>query len=233
MVYKPHAIRSLLVCAFLMVAAGQASAAMISIFDTGVDNSGNVLAPGNTDPHYDITVSADAGFAAPGGAIVQSNHPVWLANDAVGSPGSSWISIGPVGTTPIAAGTYTFETTFDLTGLLPGTATIDARVVTDNGLSDVELNGSSLGISGSGFNVWQPAFTINSGFQDGINTLTFIVANAGTNPNPGGLRVDIIGATADAAPVVPEPATALVAALGMAGLIACRRTRCRGLLIVS
>ena len=41
-------------------------------------------------------------------------------------------------------------------------------------------------------------FSISSGFAAGLNTLDFVVNNAGSSPNPTGLRVEISG-TANAA----------------------------------
>lgn len=216
----PYSICGLLSCAVLAVCGGWGYADVIPIFSSGVDAGGNVLAPGSVDPHYDIMVSADGRFTPPDAAIVQLNHPAWLANDPAGSPGSSWISIIPGGTTNIAAGDYEFRTQFDLTGLKPATATITARVAVDNTMTDMRLNGDLLSISRGGFNAFQSLVTIDSGFVNGVNTLDFLVNNAGTSPNPGGFRVEIMSAEAD---VIPEPAT--MALLGLGALAMIRRRR--------
>jgi len=190
-------------------------AAPITLFNTGVDGGGALLTPGDLDPHWTITTSPDGSFIAPGPAITQLNHPAWLAN----GPDSNWISVTDAGTNNVAAGTYVFETTFDLTGLVPATAQIVGQYSPDNAVSDVLINGVSTGISGGAFNVFTP-FAINSGFIAGVNTLEFLLLNGGPGANPGGLRVELSGTAA-----VPEPSSFVLAALGLLGLCVVRRRR--------
>ena len=202
----------------VMLAGQSADAAPIDIFNTGVDANGNVLSPGVADPHYQITASAQGSFITPAAALVQSNHPAWLSNDTVGATGSSWISVIATGSSNIAAGSYVFQTTFDLTGLDPSSAAITAQVAVDNTLTDIRLNGLPLAIARSGFGGFQAPFAINSGFVAGVNTLEFLALNASTSPNPGGFRMEILDAQAD---VIPEPAT--IAMLSLVGLMMRRR----------
>jgi hypothetical protein len=206
------------------VASGLQS--QFSIFDTGVDDNGAVLAPGAADPHWDITSTPGGG--AFGDAVVQQNHGNWLVNDAVGTVGgSSWISTVPQGTTNIAQGNYTFETAFNLDGFDPDTAVLVMEIAVDNSLSNVLLNGDPLGITPAGFGGFNGPFEINSGFVNGNNVLEFLMNNAGGSPNPGGLRVNFLQATASPG-VIPEPSTLLIwsllAALGI-GSAAYRRKR--------
>jgi hypothetical protein len=92
-----------------------------------------------------------------------------------------------------APGTYTFRTTFDLTGFDPTRARITGRWTSDNSGVDIVLNDTFLGISqGGNFGQFYD-FTIESGFVAGTNTLDFIVFNAGDSVNPIGLRVEMIG----------------------------------------
>ncbi|MFW6108656.1 MAG: PEP-CTERM sorting domain-containing protein, partial [bacterium] len=192
----------------------------IRISNTGVDDDGLVQAPGTADAHWLLTQSPHTTPPPPAvAATVIQNHPAWLGNDPVGAPGSSWI--GPVnpGTTNVAAGQYTYRTTFELDGaFLPETAILTLAFAVDNGVTDVLLNGQSAGIAAGGFGGFLGPYTIDSGFVAGLNTLDFVVTNAGTAPNPGGLRVEI-GGTA----LVPEPATVSLLALG--GLALLRRRR--------
>lgn len=160
------------------------------LFDTGVNASHRVLAPGSSDPHYTITsVPSGEPFTTPGPAVVQSNHSAWLANSPVGSVGSSFTSTVPVGTTSIRGGTYVTETTFDLLGYTPTTAFIHGRVAVDNNLDDVVLNGTSLGISAGGFAGWSNfEIPVGSPFLGRQNTLELVWRNAGDGA--GGLRAE-------------------------------------------
>jgi hypothetical protein len=63
---------------------------------------------------------------------------------------------------------------------------------TDDTGVDILLNGTSTGLSSAGFSSFTP-FSITNGFVTGLNTLTFKVDNAGTSPNPSGLRVEVTG----------------------------------------
>lgn len=195
------------------------SASNFDLFDTGVDANGAVQAAGTADSHWTITASPAGPF---GPATVQANHPAWLANDAAGTVGgSSWISVVPAGTTNVAQGDYVFEQTFSLNHLDPTSAVIVLDIAVDNTVTDILLNGVSQMISTGGFASFNGPFEITSGFQSGENTLSILVNNAGGSANPGGLRVQVLQATATD---VPEPATGLLALLGGIGLLKRRRT---------
>ena len=161
------------------------------VFSTGVDANGNVLAAGSVDPHYRVAETpGNPAYNQP--SIVQQNHPAWLANDPVGSRGSSFTSIVNPGTTGIPAGNYVTATTFSLAGWEASTASIAGSVAVDNSLADVRLNGASLGITAGGFTGWTDfAIPTGSSFQAGDNTIEFVWNNALPNNNPGGLRVEL------------------------------------------
>lgn len=204
------------IVALVLSLSTTAEAVPITLFNTGADGSGSLLAAGDLDPHWTITTSAEGSFSTPAPAITQLNHPAWLAN----GPNSNWISVVAAGTTPAAEGAYVYETTFDLTGLAPSSAQITGQFSVDNNVTDVLLNGASTGINGGGFSVFIP-FTINSGFIAGVNTLAFEVLNAGASANPHGLRVELSGTA-----LVPEPSTlSLVAGIGLVGLFGFQRRR--------
>jgi len=200
------------VVSLIMSLTTTVKAVPISLFNTGVDGSGALLTPGDLDPHWTITSSAEPSFITPGPAITTLDNLAWFAN----GPDSNWISAGSGG----AVGTYVYETTFDLTGLIPATATISGEFANDNNLDDLLLNGVSTGIVGGVFGGFT-AFAIGSGFIAGVNTLEFVVFNGGTLPNPHGLRVELSG-TANA---IPEPSSFLMATLGVMGLAGLRRRR--------
>ena len=159
--------------------------AVPTLFNSGVGPDGKVLPPGQPDPHYQLTQSAQSTPPPPAiQATVIQNHPAWLGNDTA----SSWI--GPVnpGTENAAAGAYVYRTTFSLDGFDPATASLRMSFAADNRINDALLNGVSLGANYAGFNAWSPDFSATTGFRAGLNTLDFLTANDDLTPNPAGFR---------------------------------------------
>jgi len=223
-------------CAFLGLAS-PANADSISVFSTGVDSSSNLLAPASVDPHYvwsygagtvgnfgdpynpatstffsapnyPTTFSANAAYVTPVSAPDAGNAGFWN----VENPHAESISFNNIG----GGGgdvPFTYETTFDLTGLDPSTASIDLTWFVDD-WGVIALNGNVLDI-GPG------TFSIDSDFVSGINTLDFVTYNGG---GPGGISVQINSADADPAPV-PEPATLVMVGLGVSALLRRRFSR--------
>jgi hypothetical protein len=195
--------------AFVAVSAAS-QAGTISIYSTGVDDSGNVLATG-PDTHYS------------GGPTTLYAHSSYFANDPVGSHGSQWL--GSETAFPDASGLGTFDYTVHFSLAEGGTHILSGLWGTDNQGLDILINGVSTGISLLGVNAGNftalHAFTttaaLSSLFQLGDNTLTFRIENDG---GPGGFRTANL--TVATTPI-PPAILLFMTALGGIGIFGYRR----------
>jgi hypothetical protein len=109
-----------------LVCSQPAAALPIKIFNTGVDDSYNILAPGMPDPHW--TVGAGQAY------VLSLMYGLWLPN----GPDSMWIGYQDDFSQPQAP--YPISQQFDLTGFDPSTAQISgAWGIDDYGV--IALNG--------------------------------------------------------------------------------------------
>ena len=205
-------LRSILVGSALVGAVASAQAAAITtLYSTGVDNAGNLLANAAVDGHYAVS---------PGGGPFVIGNPGgigWIGNTA----GSQWISAAA--DTLAGGGPFTYTTTFDLTGYDYTTALVSGDLASDN-QATIYLNGNNVGSGPFGNWTFFSAFSITSGFQAGINTLTFVVPNftsPGGNDGPTGVQVHIRSATAD----LPEPGSLALGSLALILAVAASRRR--------
>ena len=206
-------ILALLVGAALVLGATGAQADVIALHNTGVD-AGGAAQPNNSTELFYSLISAPVGAAMTLRTANSANgFPIgpWIGTNTT----SSWVGPNSDGQLNGPAGFYDYRTTFDLTGLLIGTALISGRWATDDqALSDILINGVSTGQTSNGFQDWSN-FSIASGFISGINTLDFIVNNGG---GPTGLRVEMTGSADASTGAVPEPAAWAMMLVGFGGL---------------
>jgi hypothetical protein len=216
--------------ALLMSGSAQADVFTVgnNTVNTGVDASGSPLPDGTIgDPHYslisvpggttDIRVRTSAG----GYPIVPS---VYIGDDSI----SAWIGPNNDNQLDGPIGNYDYRATFNLTGLNPATASLIGHFASDNKEISVLLNGVSESFTQSSacitLGVCYESFTplsITSGFVAGVNTLDFIVNNAG---GPTALRVELTGTASP----VPEPASLLLLASLVTLTATSLRRRVRG-----
>lgn len=174
-------------------------------FNTGVDNSGSVLANYSVDSHYKLIQSADPNFPGPDAVVVDdtlypiANH-AWLTNSSL----SKWIA--PQGnqdylanaTNGDAIGFYTYRTAFDLTGYDPNRVSLAGQWTCESQGTAVKINGLSTS-NATPTNIftvhtsWHPLL-ITNGFVPGINTLDFVVNRVpyGASILPTGIQVEFV-----------------------------------------
>jgi len=217
----------------------QAGASLIpTLYNTGIPGAGGV------DAHYQLVVNPNDAttnayvvtddkwpVAGPTGTnrpwIANSSTSKWIAPLFISDDTKPYVPVG-FGYVSNAVGTYTYRTTFDLTGFNPATATIAGKWWVDNYRGGIFLNGSSTSIYTPIINdpdglQQDRTFTINSALlHAGVNYLDFVVVNQdGPNyGNPSGLRVEFT--SKDANPVPLPPAVWLLGS-GLLGLSYIRR----------
>ena len=150
-----------------------------TLYNSGVNDAGQPLQPGQADTHYTNTTNATPVLAmTPNGA--------WLQDDEV----SRFIGPSSSGADSVAAGTLTYRTSVDFTGYNTSSMVVKVYAASDNSLDAFKLNGTTIaGIAGGGFTSYLGPFTVPGPFNAGVNTFDFTWTNAGTAPNPGGIRI--------------------------------------------
>jgi hypothetical protein len=194
--------------ALAVLSTASHAATVTTIFNTGVDASGKVMALGSTDTHYS---------GAPNQVYSNSNY---LANDAVGSTGSAWLGADSVG----ATSDYTVH--FTLASV--SSAILSGSWATDNVGLDILVNGQSTGITLNDHTI--NAFNQMHGFSAalastfflvGDNTLTFKVGN----DDPGLIGAFRAANVSVAATPIPPSILMFLTAIGGMGFVAYRRRK--------
>jgi hypothetical protein len=167
-----------------------ASIPIPDLYNTGQDDYRNVVSDGSTDGHYFLISSIDKDYPGPEVKVsLSTGFPMdrWVPNDKY----SKWIAPRTDAGNFNEAGLYVYRTQFDLSKFKAETAVIKGLWSSDNNGIDILINGISTGY-------YTPIeayygmfpFEISEGFNNGINTIDFVVNNVNA---PTGLRVILNG----------------------------------------
>jgi hypothetical protein len=198
-----------------LLVQGFALAASITVHNTGVNSSNALVAPGAQAAFW--TLSAQP---AGGGQTIGSNpFRYFNINYFSDTATAAWVAPQASGNAGVL-GVYTYDLVIDLTGLDPASASISGTFGTDNDGS-ISLN-SNPPVATTGFAAFgtATAFTINSGFVAGLNTIHLNVTNGS---DPTAFFVEFTSAAANAVqaqnpiPAISWPAL-MALALVLAGL---------------
>lgn len=226
-------------CLAIACLMATARAETITLFNTGVNESGGLLSAGDVDPHWLVvgspTVGGTANFYNGGAKVEYINEWNPANNLPANQAASQWITppnasptvfFTPIGT-PVncVSGTFIYQSTFTMPALFES-AVITGRFACDNNSPGLLLNGNGATVGSVDADKFL-TFTFTNGFQPGLNTLQFYVYNDPdtAEPNPTGIQIQLTGTYA-----VPEPSSVVLALLGagLAGVAAVRRRTARG-----
>jgi hypothetical protein len=194
--------------------ATSASATTLVNLATGFDQSSpGLISFGSLDDDWSL-VSAPSGVTTGDAKVIVKNSS-WFDPE----PDARWISSQSAtsGSTGLAPGTYQYQLLFSLIKDPNLIYSIAADYGSDDGVTDIKLNGNILVAGGGGFGgTTFPSSLLNDNqgfFNNGTNTLLATLANVGDG-NPTGF---VMRGSVSSEPI-PEPATLLLLGSGLAGL---------------
>jgi hypothetical protein len=157
------------------------NSADIVVFNTGVGLRG-----GDPDPHWQVVSRSDDRKFKPQPGVVRGLEPddFFLKDDP---NRSQWLSLLAGDHDLPDDVVFVFRTEFDLTGMLPSTAVLRGKLLADDRVVAIRLNGRRLPApvqrdDGPFLNM--TSFRIASGFVKGKNVLEFDVLNANPHLSP-------------------------------------------------
>ena len=159
-----------------------APVAITKLYPTGVNDTGALLADQTLDGHWTVASSTDPANPGPNlYAFPATLSPIstgsWVANTATGR----WLTLNPTDPNTASNAVFTFKVVIDLNGYQPGTASVTLRMAADDDYK-ISLNGTTTGITRNNAYGSFANHTIATGWQAGMNTLTFSVNNSGGGP---------------------------------------------------
>jgi len=168
----------------------------------GLHNSGYGFDIGDEDPYWRVIKGPKGVIAGSQYAIVCVPDVRYMANDP---ESSQWVSMTSW-REALPNSTYTFQTTFDLAGFDVATVQLFGRMLADNGIKEVRVNGKPIILESwvdntPGQHFSEPQFrsvNVSDGLIEGRNTIEIDVWNAvmqprekfANTPNPMALRVE-------------------------------------------
>lgn len=170
-------------------------AAFQNLFDTGVDDSGNPVygASPSNDLHWFLTSSPDPNAVVPYAVVLSVPLPTGPGYPIEG-PYSSWIGSG--NRPPTYAGTYVYQTSFQIDQGDPASSALSCKVQAygplPGALMQTFLNGVETDVTMSAKPISLPtAFTLTNGLQAGSNTLVLSIPY--TSGAPMAFRAELTG----------------------------------------
>jgi hypothetical protein len=204
----------------ILVGAGILSAGPITLHNTGVNSSGVVLPDGSLTSFWTLSSEPIGATEALGGNPFSYYNIAYYANNSV----SGWVSPLATGNAGMG-GFYTYQLNFDLTGYDPTTALITGLFGVDND-GAILLNGHTVATTGFADFATPAAFTMNTGFVAGLNTISVRMDNGG---DPSAFRVEFssssatpthtVSVTDDIGSAVPEPGSGVLLTSGLAAVL--------------